>query len=612
MPPTALRIAVYESEANTAVYKGIHQQPLRQWLEKNGYAFEIIGDKQASDPALLQRYALVMATSCYIIPDAACSGLAKYVADGGRLIWMDGPARCRNKEMLATLGVMEGCSYTQLNKARFRMLDASHFIADGITSFSTQATGNPALKVSGETLAIYSGIAAPRDSSKQESEKIFPAIIVTKTGKGRVILLNWIPWLSRAPEINILLANAVEYLLAERLLQSVPCALRLGGCPREASQPAPLLFSARIIARAQYAGKTATLSAVLLDDKGKPQQQAAPITMELRTSEKGDIAIAAPSITFETNGLPDGEYTIAISGKAGETALEPIRVAVTLNGQALAKLATEQAERAKLLRPLFVGTLGDYDAEPRTKEGRVDIPRLFKQIEAAHMNMYDFLIWHKKTDWEDFQVFAPEAKKRNLKVWITLVPPSEPPPSAPFGLDYLRWADEIGKLSKQHDNIVGVVIDDFWSGGNHSLFTPSYIAKFAGILRGHNPELAFLPTIYWGTIGDEEFIKDYRAALDGIVFPYADLVSTQDLPLQLAACRKWLGPDKLLLINVYASGSSGTREKGPRTAEYMRDILTISREKCDGIRIYCLPKQDFADHRFAITSELYGKWNAKP
>jgi len=189
--------------------------------------------------------------------------------------------------------------------------------------------------------------------------------------------------------------------------------------------------------------------------------------------------------------------------------------------------------------------------------------------------------------------------------------PSEPPPSAPFGLDYIRWADEIGKLSRKHDNILGVVIDDFWSDENRSLFTPSYVGRFVATLRGHNPKLAFLPTIYWGTIGDTEFIQDYRASLDGIVFPYAELDSTKELPAQLTACRKWLGPRKLLLINVYATGSSGAGERGPRTAEYLRSILTISREMCDGIRLYCLPKGDFADYRFAITAELYGKWRRR-
>jgi len=130
-------------------------------------------------------------------------------------------------------------------------------------------------------------------------------------------------------------------------------------------------------------------------------------------------------------------------------------------------------------------------------------------------------------------------------------------------------------------------------------------------LRGHNPKLAFLPTLYWNTIGDADFMKSYGLLLDGIVFPYADLESTESLPEQLAACRKWLGPDKLLLINVYALGSSGTKEPGPRSPKYLCDILGISRQECDGIRLYCLPKNDFDDARFRVVAELFGKWSSQ-
>lgn len=119
------------------------------------------------------------------------------------------------------------------------------------------------------------------------------------------------------------------------------------------------------------------------------------------------------------------------------------------------------------------------------------------------------------------------------------------------------------------------------------------------------------PTIYWNTIGDADFIKDYGPLLDGIVFPYADLESTNSLPEQLAASRKWLGKDKLLLVNVYASGSSGTREGGPRTPEYLRSILAISRKFSDGIRLYCLPKENSDDYRFRITAEVFEKWSGQ-
>ena len=280
-------------------------------------------------------------------------------------------------------------------------------------------------------------------------------------------------------------------------------------------------------------------------------------------------------------------------------------------GTVLAKLLTHDANRGLLPGPPPAGTLGDYAAEPRTKEGRVDIPRLLDAIQAAHMNMHDFLIWRAKTDWEDFQAFTAQAQKRHCKVWITLVPPSEPPASQPFGIDYIRWADEIGKLSEKFDNIAGVVLDDFWTPQNRSLFTPQYAAKFAATLRRHNPALAFLPTIYWKTVGDKNFIKDFTPAIDGIMFPYADLQSAKALPAQLDACRKWLGRGKFPMVNVYATGSSGTGETGPRSAQYMRDMLTISREKADGIRVYLLPKADPKDYRFVITADLFKKWNPK-
>jgi hypothetical protein len=283
----------------------------------------------------------------------------------------------------------------------------------------------------------------------------------------------------------------------------------------------------------------------------------------------------------------------------------PVDIASTV------KLPPQDVISLLLPRQRLSGTLGDYAAEPRNKNGRVDVPRLLSAIQAAHMNMHDFLIWRAKTDWEDCQAFAAQARQRHCKVWITLVPPSEPPASQPFGADYIRWADEIGKLSQKNDNIAGVVIDDFWTPQNRSLFTPQYAAKFAATLRRHNPGLAFLPTIYWKTVGDKKFIKDFASSIDGIMFPYADLQSAKNLPSQLDACRKWLGPGKLLFVNVYATGSSGTGEKGPRSTQYLRDMLSISREKSDGIRVYLLPKADLKDYRFTVTADLFGKWNSK-
>ena len=562
-------IAVYESEANAAKYHGAYQEPLRTWLQGHAYQFEIIGDKAAGDPSQLKRFAVVVASSCYIVPDAAGAGFKQYVTGGGHLLWIDGPALCHNPDLLTTLGLSRQFTYASMKSGLLKGLRPEHPACAGMPDSTISAVGNWALQPTGEVVAALSGSVVGWPPTVPAEDKTFPALIVNKMGQGHTALLNWIIWAGVEPEGRGLLAGALEWLLAQPLLRDRPSYARLLSASEEVAQPQPIACRLRVFGRPELAGKTAALRVRLLNGGGEAVGQTEQVTLALRADGDGDLAFAAGGLSFPTAGLPDGQYRVVADGKVDDLALEETRAEVTLNGQMLARLEKEQGERAKLLRPRLAGTLGDYDAEPRTPEHRVDLPRLFTQIEAAHMNMYDFLIWHEKTDWEDFQSFVAEAKRRGLKVWLTLAPPSEPPPSAPFGLDYLKWAEEIGKLSQKYDNLVAVVVDDFWSGGNHSLFTRSYIARFATTLRSLNPKVAFLPTIYWGDIGNADFMKDYGTSMDGIVFPYADIESTKDLPRQLEACRKWLGPNRFLLINVYAAGSSGTGEKGPRTPEYI-------------------------------------------
>jgi len=73
-----------------------------------------------------------------------------------------------------------------------------------------------------------------------------------------------------------------------------------------------------------------------------------------------------------------------------------------------------------------------------------------------------------------------------------------------------------------------------------------------------------------------------------------------------------LGPDKFLLVNVYASDSGGQANTPDRTEAYIRKTLTASREHSDGIRIYCLPKGELLeDHRYRVTAELQERWRAE-
>ncbi|HWI57651.1 MAG TPA: hypothetical protein VNZ22_10525, partial [Bacillota bacterium] len=127
---------------------------------------------------------------------------------------------------------------------------------------------------------------------------------------------------------------------------------------------------------------------------------------------------------------------------------------------------------------LLTRHLADYDAELRRGDGRVDTDLLVQRLQDLGVTTYYWLIWHAATDWEDLKLFLPKAAQAHINVWAYLVPPTEGPPggypaSEPFQLDYLRWGEEIARLSLQHTNLTAWVIDDFYA--NHQFFTPAYV-----------------------------------------------------------------------------------------------------------------------------------------
>ena len=170
----------------------------------------------------------------------------------------------------------------------------------------------------------------------------------------------------------------------------------------------------------------------------------------------------------------------------------------------------------------FQGQLGDYDAEPRLPSGRVDVDGLVARLKELGATTYYWLVWHAATDWDDLKLFLPKAAEAKLEVWVCLVPPSESPPhdtlySEPFRCDYLRWAEEIGRLSLEHANLTGWVIDDFYA--NHRVFTPAYLREMQARAKRPNPRLVFLPLMYFGEL-TPRFAEQYRPVIDGVVVAY--------------------------------------------------------------------------------------------
>jgi len=603
-PVRAELLAVYDSEANRAEYHGVYQEPLREWLDARGEAYDVIGDDKAADPDALAKYDVILASSVYIVPDAAAAGLRGYVSRGGQLLWIDSPARCSDSGLREALGLGPASTYAQLGATTLESTPD----AAGVLSVNSvrleRFVGNPATSAA-DTAKVLCEAEGLRDNGQILR---VPAVTLGRVGNGAGICVNWAPWLNTEPEVGQILSDALELLLASRGLQGPGAYAVASVADRFVEQPALPKVTVRLHRREPGPKDPVRSSAVLKADGARRA------SADLGWVGDGDTAsIAAGTVDVPTAGVPDGEYTIEVTVRCGEAEIACRPVKVTLDGEAAASLRQQQHKRRLLLEPLFKGTLGDYDAEPRTPEGRVDIPKLMDEIRGAHMTMYDWLIWHAPTDLDDLKLFLPIAKEAGLRVWVTLCPPSESgggmPFSEPHRTDYHAWAHEIGRLAQQYDNLAALVIDDFRSSGNEELFTPEYIAELSRILRSHTERLAFLPTIYINTVGDKQFIRDYGPHIDGIVFPYGKLDDAAPLRDELARCREWIGPDVFLMVNVYASGSDGRTEPGPRSAEYMREALTISHDAADGIRIYCLPKADGpADYRYAITAELYEKW----
>ena len=152
----------------------------------------------------------------------------------------------------------------------------------------------------------------------------------------------------------------------------------------------------------------------------------------------------------------------------------------------------------------------------------MDTDALVQTLGDLGVTTYYWLIWHARTDWEDLKLFLPKAAKAHIEVWVYLVPPTEGPPagyaaSEPFGMDYPRWGEEIARLSLEHPNLTGWVMDDFYA--NHDLFTPAYIRDMQARAKRINPMLVFLPLMYFYEI-NRQFTENYREVIDGVVVAY--------------------------------------------------------------------------------------------
>jgi hypothetical protein len=245
--------------------------------------------------------------------------------------------------------------------------------------------------------------------------------------------------------------------------------------------------------------------------------------------------------------------------------------------------------------------------------GRVDVVKLAEQLGAIKAQTYNFLIWTAATDWEDLQQFLPVAQSKKIKVWVTLVPPSESPPrtkwySEPFKLDYERWGIEIAKLSKLYPNLVAWSLDDF--SHNRKVLSPERMEKILSGARAINPKLSFVPCIYYRH-ATPDFAAAYAPLIDGVLFPYRheagemNLTDHDTLPAETARMKELFGADMPVFIDVYATKHSRLNNSSP---EYVRAVMLKGREAADGVLIYCHQSETASPAKHAVIKEVFHQW----
>ena len=241
-----------------------------------------------------------------------------------------------------------------------------------------------------------------------------------------------------------------------------------------------------------------------------------------------------------------------------------------------------------------VMSLGTCATPPRLVNGRVDVFTLIKQLGELNVNEYSWWVWRDTTDWADLLEFLPLAQKHGIRVWVSLAAPAQTAPKTkwrlePYGGDYIKWAEEIAKLSVKYPNLVALTIDDF----THDLgiFTPEYVGKMIAEINKVNSDFRFIPCSYYTGI-TQDFANKYASLLDGVLFPYraesegANLKNPNLVESEIAHIRslfKEVKENLPVYIDIYSTAHS---RLGATTPDYVRTVIKEGGKYADGVHIY--------------------------
>lgn len=217
---------------------------------------------------------------------------------------------------------------------------------------------------------------------------------------------------------------------------------------------------------------------------------------------------------------------------------------------------------------------------------QLDVPATIRLLKANKFTCYVQPIEEKSPmAYSDFQRLLPAAQEAGIDIWAVLVTQTIGRGSLPYGSDYVRWMDELGKLSLQYPVLRGVNIDDTDAGGMDRVFTHKYLCEINAAKRKANPKLLFVPTIY---DLDREEADRYAGCVDGVWLWWGNLEKDENLRAFLRGGYDAAANRFPVYAGVYAHSTSWHKQGGPKP-EILRRALQLGCTYSDGVVVWQLP-----------------------
>jgi hypothetical protein len=233
-------------------------------------------------------------------------------------------------------------------------------------------------------------------------------------------------------------------------------------------------------------------------------------------------------------------------------------------------------------------TKGVYGGPPRTQNGSLDMDRLFLKVSASGAYTCNILLTDTQRGLAELDVLLPEAQKRGIKIWVTILPPSELSPEMRMDMryvDYVGTAKKIAGLSVRYENLEAWSIDNV--AVDSDFFTASYLSAITAGAKEVNPELLFIPVVYYANVASPGF-SERAAFFSGVQFYYTHFPAGESdesatiLPQLEELRQKFKGK---VVLGIYASPWS---KDYPTSPSYVEQLLKLAKQHTDGAMIYTM------------------------